>query len=320
MPALKYWDGAAWQLLGAGGGGTVFEQPNDPGAQPSGTIWIDTDDVPLTYQSKDVYMRLVRTANSGNLPTNAWYVVPWQVAELDTDGMWAAASPGLMTVKTAGKYVLTAGVAVTPGDQVNNRHIAFRKNGTTFTRRVRYEMPALTNPPEMNISQTLNLNVNDTIEVMLWPGNATTAQVYFESNWAPSFEAVRVDTGGVYADRWHTIGDPGEPAFQNSWTNYGAPFGPVRFTKLSSGLVVVDGLANPGTITNGTLVFTLPPGYRPTPQSGQSDRVLIFGGAQQLAPTNESFRLSASGALTWTGSTTAQNYVSFNAITFYANA
>jgi hypothetical protein len=50
MPALKYWDGAAWQQL-AGGGGLVFEQPGDPGAQPVGSIWIDTDEVPPAYVS-----------------------------------------------------------------------------------------------------------------------------------------------------------------------------------------------------------------------------------------------------------------------------
>jgi len=143
-------------------------------------------------QARDVYMRLVRTANSANLTTNAWNAVAWQVAQADTDGMWAAGTPDRMTVKTAGKYVLTCGVAITPGDQVNNRHLAFRKNGATFLRRVRYEMPSLTNTPEMDIAQTLDLAVNDYVQAMVWPGNATTAQIYFEADWAPSFEAVRV--------------------------------------------------------------------------------------------------------------------------------
>jgi len=134
----------------------------------------------------------VRTANSANLTTNAWNAVAWQVAQADTDGMWAAGTPDRMTVKTAGKYVLTCGVAITPGDQVNNRHLAFRKNGATFLRRVRYEMPSLTNTPEMDIAQTLDLAVNDYVQAMVWPGNATTAQIYFEADWAPSFEAVRV--------------------------------------------------------------------------------------------------------------------------------
>ncbi len=48
MPALKFWDGTAWQQLG-GGGSIVFEQPGDPGAQPVGSIWIDTDDQPTVW-------------------------------------------------------------------------------------------------------------------------------------------------------------------------------------------------------------------------------------------------------------------------------
>jgi hypothetical protein len=44
MPAVKYWDGAAWVTLQ--GGIPVYEQPSDPGAVQNGTIWIDTDEAP----------------------------------------------------------------------------------------------------------------------------------------------------------------------------------------------------------------------------------------------------------------------------------
>ncbi len=50
MPqAVRVRTSAGWQDLvvqGAPGGALVFEQPGDPGAQPSGSIWIDTDEVP----------------------------------------------------------------------------------------------------------------------------------------------------------------------------------------------------------------------------------------------------------------------------------
>jgi hypothetical protein len=46
MAALKYWDAGSstWKILGAGL--NVFEQPSDPGPQPLGSVWIDTDDMP----------------------------------------------------------------------------------------------------------------------------------------------------------------------------------------------------------------------------------------------------------------------------------
>jgi microcystin-dependent protein len=43
-PVARYWDGSAWNDLTIGGGSAVYEQPNDPGAVPNGSIWIDTDD------------------------------------------------------------------------------------------------------------------------------------------------------------------------------------------------------------------------------------------------------------------------------------
>lgn len=53
------------------------------------------------------------------------------------------------------------------------------------------------------------------------------------------------------------------PALQNGWVNYGGGHAPAQFIKLSSGVVLVSGLIRSGTITAGTTLFTLPPGYRP---------------------------------------------------------
>ena len=49
-------------------------------------------------------------------------------------------------------------------------------------------------------------------------------------------------------------------AYQNSWADYGAPFGPAGYRKLSSGLVVLKGLVQGGTAAG---IATLPAGYRP---------------------------------------------------------
>jgi len=49
----------------------------------------------------------------------------------------------------------------------------------------------------------------------------------------------------------------------NGWTNYGAGYAPAQYVRLPSGLVVVQGLIAPGTLTDGTTVATLPASYRP---------------------------------------------------------
>lgn len=75
----------------------------------------------------------------------------------------------------------------------------------------------------------------------------------------------------------HTVASPsvlqGEtwnsPTLLNGWENYGTSFTPARYRKLSSGLVVVQGLIRFGTGTAGTVLFVLPAGYRP-------DNNLIF--------------------------------------------
>jgi hypothetical protein len=71
-------------------------------------------------------------------------------------------------------------------------------------------------------------------------------------------------TGGnatVPMDTWHLVNAAGEPTFQNSWVNYGAPYGNARFRKFPDGKVRLAGLIKNGA--NSTVAFTLPIGYRP---------------------------------------------------------
>jgi len=49
----------------------------------------------------------------------------------------------------------------------------------------------------------------------------------------------------------------------NSWVRYSATFAPAQFMKDAAGWVHIRGLIKGGTVTNGTLLFNLPVGYRP---------------------------------------------------------
>jgi hypothetical protein len=76
-------------------------------------------------------------------------------------------------------------------------------------------------------------------------------------------------------DPWHLVGAAGEPAFQNSWVNYGGAYAPAAFRKMPDGTVRLRGTVKSGT--NASAIFTLPVGYRP---------------AAVLTPASESFSTS----------------------------
>lgn len=56
--------------------------------------------------------------------------------------------------------------------------------------------------------------------------------------------------------------DPQDVAFQNGWSNLGGGHQEVQFAK-SDGRVSLRGMATGGTVTVGTVLFTLPAGFRP---------------------------------------------------------
>lgn len=77
MPALKYWDGSAWQTLPVGIG--VYEQPGDPGVVPNGTIWIDTDEA-AAYNVPGIVSVLPSSPSDGQ-------EVYYQSTAMATDGV-----------------------------------------------------------------------------------------------------------------------------------------------------------------------------------------------------------------------------------------
>jgi hypothetical protein len=64
-------------------------------------------------------------------------------------------------------------------------------------------------------------------------------------------------------DPTHLVGTPGNPSFKNGWANFGASFTPAGFYKDQLGVVHLQGMLNPPG--SASTIFTLPPGYRPSP-------------------------------------------------------
>lgn len=75
----------------------------------------------------------------------------------------------------------------------------------------------------------------------------------------------------------HAIWNAGTPL--NSWVNFGAPYGNLQYTKDIQGFVWCRGTLKNGTSTDGTVLFTLPAGFRPP----ASVSVVTIGGSAVAA-------------------------------------
>jgi hypothetical protein len=63
------------------------------------------------------------------------------------------------------------------------------------------------------------------------------------------------------SEPYHEVNAPGEPTFQNGWSNYGSGLSTTAFYKDPLGVVRLKGvMSNAG---NNSTACTLPPGYRP---------------------------------------------------------
>ncbi|HEY7256151.1 MAG TPA: hypothetical protein VH476_05655 [Solirubrobacterales bacterium] len=93
------------------------------------------------------------------------------------------------------------------------------------------------------------------------------------------------------AERWHAVGGPGEPQFQNGCHNSGLPdAATVRFYKDQIGIVHLEGIYN-GCSTENVTAFQLPAGFRPRPNLnfslplfGEEGVVVVYGSAPNLPP------------------------------------
>lgn len=129
--------------------------------------------------------------------------------------------------------------------------------------------------------------------------------------WAPSPAPVGLVTPD---SAWQIAGVAA--GFTNGWVNYAAPYGPLRWRKLSSGLVLLEGLIQSGTL--GSTAITLPVGWRPAPQADGSyrDYIFICASAAGSAP-GENVRLDSGGALRPAG-TGSNTWIDLSAIRFLA--
>ena len=124
---------------------------------------------------------------------------------------------------------------------------------------------------------------------LLAPPTARFAKVVIQ-NGAAGDAVFHVDdvTVSNVGEAWRSVGAGGvEPAFTNSWVNYGSPHQVARFRKNPGGKVEIQGLIRSGTLS--AAAFTLPVGYRPpadmdtaTDANGAFGRLVIQSNGQVL--------------------------------------
>lgn len=102
----------------------------------------------------------------------------------------------------------------------------------------------------------------------------------------------------------HVRGDTDwqDASLQNSWVNYGGSLATAQY-RLKSGIVFIKGTVKSGIATSGTVIFTLPEGYRPAedlefecPSNGAAGQLDVQADGDVVIQqgTNPSFGLTCS--------------------------
>ena len=87
--------------------------------------------------------------------------------------------------------------------------------------------------------------------------------------------SAQTSNGIAPPEGWHEVGAPGEPGFENGWSNQPGPFPTAAFYKDHEGVVHLKGYISGGNL----VVFRLPPGYRPAAGNTLAFAVACTGGS-----------------------------------------
>jgi hypothetical protein len=228
------------------------------------------------------------------------------LAAVNTDVGWAGASaPSLLDEVTpsVGGYSLRSYGAPAAG---NGTRLTLRNNGQPFT--VLHATTGGSGVPFWLYSYN-----QPTPSVVV--GIGETIEFVYDSQYPYWLQVTRGVAALVTPDQqWRSISSLGYGA---GIADYGAPFGPARFRKLASGLVVCDGLIQATSFTGGNGAWTMPVGYRPLATGGGA-RQLIFGGASSVSPApSELWRIAETGGVSLMAS--GSPWVSTASIHYYAD-
>lgn len=165
--------------------------------------------------------------------------------------LWGAVNSG-----SGANYIISAGAAVVPSLFTFAK---VRIPATTFTAAIGAVCVLVTTYPSVSSAGDPTTfsdgSTHDTLqltELHVVDGNASTP------GYVCDYSAVVFLNGA-----WKTVGATGQPAFANSWVNYGGANQVMQFRKIGK-KVYARGVLKDGTFS--ATVFTLPSGFRPLSQ------------------------------------------------------
>jgi hypothetical protein len=114
-------------------------------------------------------------------------------------------------------------------------------------------------------------------------------------------------------ENWHTVGDAGEPQYLNNWASQDSIRQLPSFRKMPDGTVRLKGTARSTVTQSGqTVIFTLPPGYRPARETWFMCPGSVGGG------TSSRIEIGSSGVVNCAGTAVAGQNISMDNISFMA--
>lgn len=212
--------------------------------------------------------RLEKTV-AQSIPSAVSTAISWDAAgeRADNDLMWDVGQPTRLVCRTAGWYIVAAGLSWA-ANSGSFREIAIQKTlagGGATTVASERSIPVTTAgySHPLSIPALVELAVGDYIEVMARQEIGSGLNV----NASPGSYLASVKIGapagpssGIdIVEGWHTVGAAGEPAF----TNGGVAIRPIRFKKDRGRTTIQAGSYIQSPNANVAL-FTLPVGYRPS--------------------------------------------------------
>lgn len=114
-----------------------------------------------------------------------------------------------------------------------------------------------------------------------------------------------------FKEVWHPV------TFQNGWANFnvaGGQFGTVQYRRVASPAesVQLTGVAKPGTLTSGTVIFNLPLGNRPP----ASRRIPVYANKPTASGESPAVDVLTNGDVVVLGSLAGAGAVSFDGVVF----
>jgi len=234
-----------------------------------------------------------------SIPASSTFTkVTFENTEANNDSMWASGAPTRLTVNTPGTYMVRGNLWFNTAIIGSYASAMIQKNNNQYVARQDLQSTAAGSARAIQISAILDLAAGDYLELVAL--NGSNAAVNLDSQgqaggYSARFELVKVASTGPTPENaptatpietTHLIGATGEPAMQNgavhldSGTAVPGAGRNVSFRKDAQGKVRFQGVMKSGA--NGTTVFTLPPGYRPT-LSDVSQMVYASGGAAAIS-------------------------------------